>query len=156
MPVRRLDDAGLADAAFADRELANAVARHKGMFFVERAADRSPIDYAAAVNGGLQLVPGGDAAKALEEDYGRMVEDGLAQWGVTPSVAFATNYLETIKMMVIVGLGWSVLPRTMLDGELVELRVSGLEMQRQLGVVRHTGHTLSNAAEAMLNTLREA
>jgi hypothetical protein len=29
------------------------------------------------VNGGLQLVPGGDAAKALEEDYGRMVEDGL-------------------------------------------------------------------------------
>ena len=47
------------------------------MFFVERAADRSPIDYAAAVNGGLQLVPGGDAAKALEEDYGRMVEDGL-------------------------------------------------------------------------------
>ena len=75
--IARLDDAGLADAAFAERELENAVARHKGMFFVERAADRSPIDYAAAVNGGLQLVPGGDAAKALEEDYGRMVEDGL-------------------------------------------------------------------------------
>lgn len=75
--VVRLDVAGLADAAFADRELANAVARHKGMFFAEKAADRSPIDYVAAVNGGLQLVPGGDAAKALREDYGRMVEDGL-------------------------------------------------------------------------------
>jgi hypothetical protein len=75
--VVRLDGAGLADAAFADRELANAVARHKGMFFAEKAADRSPIDYVAAVNGGLQLVPGGDAAKALQEDYGRMVEDGL-------------------------------------------------------------------------------
>jgi len=86
----------------------------------------------------------------------RIVEDSLAQFGVKSSVAFATNYLETIKMMVIVGLGWSVLPRTLLDEELAELRVSGLEMQRQLGVVRHTGHTLSNAAEAMLNTLREA
>lgn len=75
--VVRLDEAGLAEAAFADRELANAVARHKGMFFAEKAADRSPIDYVTAVNGGLQLVPGGDASKALQEDYGRMVEDGL-------------------------------------------------------------------------------
>lgn len=75
--VVRLDEAGLAEAAFADRELANAVARHKNMFFAEKAADRSPIDYVAAVNGGLQLVPGGDAAEALQEDYDRMVEDGL-------------------------------------------------------------------------------
>ena len=75
--VVRLDEAGLAEAAFADRELANAVARHKSMFFVEKAADRSPIDYAAAVSGGLQLVPSGDALKTLEEDYGRMVDDGL-------------------------------------------------------------------------------
>ena len=48
----------------------SAVARHKGMFFAEKAADRTPIDYAVAVNGGLHLVPAGDALKALEEDYG--------------------------------------------------------------------------------------
>jgi hypothetical protein len=75
--VARLDEAGFADAAFADRGLANAVARHKSMFFAERATDRTPIDYAAAVNDRLQLVPVGDGAKALEEDYARMVEDGL-------------------------------------------------------------------------------
>ncbi|WP_066779183.1 nucleotidyl transferase AbiEii/AbiGii toxin family protein [Sphingomonas sp. CCH5-D11] len=75
--VARLDEAGFAEAAFADRELANAVARHKSMFFAEKAADRTPIDYAAAVNGGLHLVPAGDGAKALEEDYTHMVEDGL-------------------------------------------------------------------------------
>lgn len=69
--VARLDEAGLATAAFADRELANAVARHKGMFFVEKAADRTPIDYTTAVNGGLQLVPDGDGLKALEDDYAR-------------------------------------------------------------------------------------
>ena len=72
----RLDQAGFAEAAFADRNLANAVARHKAMFFAEKAADRTPIDYTAAVNGGLRLVAG-DGAKALEEDYARMVEDGL-------------------------------------------------------------------------------
>ncbi|MFG1243454.1 nucleotidyl transferase AbiEii/AbiGii toxin family protein [Xanthobacter sp. V7C-4] len=73
----RLDEAGFAAAAFADRELANAVARHKAMFFAEKAADRSQIEYASAVNGGLQLVPAGDGAKALAEDYARMVDDGL-------------------------------------------------------------------------------
>jgi hypothetical protein len=75
--VARLDEAGFAEVAFADRELANAVARHKSMFFAEKAADRTPIDYAAAVNGGLQLVPIGDCAKALADDYARMVDDGL-------------------------------------------------------------------------------
>jgi len=75
--VARLDEAGLVEAAFADRELAKAVARHKGMFFGEKAADRRWIDYAAAVDGALRLVPEGDALKALGEDYGRMVEDGL-------------------------------------------------------------------------------
>lgn len=75
--VVRLDEAGFAAAAFADRELANAVARHKAMFFAEKAADRSQIDYASAVNGGLQLVPAGDGAKALAEDYARMIDDGL-------------------------------------------------------------------------------
>jgi hypothetical protein len=75
--VVRLDEAGIAAAAFADCALANAVARHKTIFFAEKAADRSMIDYAAAVNGGLQLVPSGDGAKALAEDYARMIEDGL-------------------------------------------------------------------------------
>jgi hypothetical protein len=75
--VVRLDEAGFAAAAFADRDLANAVARHKTMFFAEKAADRSQIDYTAAVNGGLQLVPVGGGAKALAEDYARMVDDGL-------------------------------------------------------------------------------
>jgi hypothetical protein len=75
--VVRLDEAGFAAAAFADRELAHAVARHKTMFFAEKAADRSQIEYAAAVDGGLQLVPVGDGAKALAEDYARMVDDGL-------------------------------------------------------------------------------
>jgi len=75
--LSRLDRAGFATKAFADRELGNAVARHKALFFAEKAADQSAIDYGAAVNRGLRLVPKGVAAKALAEDYARMVDDGL-------------------------------------------------------------------------------
>jgi len=75
--VARLDEAGFAASASADRYLANAVARHKTMFFAEKASDRTSIDYAAAVNGGLRLVPAGDGLKTLDEDYARMVDDGL-------------------------------------------------------------------------------
>ncbi|HXH03783.1 MAG TPA: LysR family transcriptional regulator [Candidatus Competibacteraceae bacterium] len=77
--------------------------------------------------------------------------------GIRLSIAFSTNYMETIKMMVAVGLGWSVLPRAMLrEGEeLVALELEGLTVRRSLGVVQHTGHTLSNAARAMLGILLE-
>jgi hypothetical protein len=75
--VVRLDDAGIAAAATADRDLALAVARHKGMFFAEKAADGTPVDYEAAVTGQLLLVPGGEARAALASDYEHMVEDGL-------------------------------------------------------------------------------
>ena len=85
----------------------------------------------------------------------RMIEEQGARCGVRIAIAFSTNYLETIKMMVVVGLGWSVLPRTLLDGDLVELTVTGFALERTLGVVRHTGHTLSNAAVALLEALRE-
>jgi hypothetical protein len=75
--IVRLDDAGIAASAFSDRELARSVADHKGMFFAEKAADGTPIDYEAAVNGSLRLVPADEALSVLEKDYGQMVDDGL-------------------------------------------------------------------------------
>lgn len=64
--------------------------------------------------------------------------------------ALPVNFLETIKMMVSVGLGWSVLPKTMLDDQLVSLPVVSPVIQRQLGVVWLQDRTLSNAAQAFL------
>ena len=69
-------------------------------------------------------------------------------------VGLSTNYLETIKMMVSVGLGWSVLPRSMLNKELKTLNIENIKLERQLGVVWHSGHTLSNAAKAMSDLLK--
>ncbi|HEB91881.1 MAG TPA: LysR family transcriptional regulator [Gammaproteobacteria bacterium] len=69
-------------------------------------------------------------------------------------ISMTTNYLETIKMLVSVGLGWSILPQTMLSDELQALDVPGIPLIRQLGVVHHRQRTLSNAARAMLQQLQ--
>ncbi|MDB5575364.1 MAG: nucleotidyl transferase AbiEii/AbiGii toxin family protein [Bradyrhizobium sp.] len=72
----RLDDAGIADRAIADAALTLDVAAHKQDFFAEK-DESGVIDYTAAVSGGLQLVPEGEALASLREDYAKMVEDGL-------------------------------------------------------------------------------
>jgi DNA-binding transcriptional LysR family regulator len=72
---------------------------------------------------------------------------------LTPNIAMSTNYLETIKMMVSIGLAWSVLPRTMLDDQVFRLPLPGIQLSRQLGYIVHTERTLSNAARAFMQLL---
>ncbi len=73
--------------------------------------------------------------------------------GFELTVAMETNYLETIKKMVEIGLGWSALPATMVDDS---LRVVPIEnpIHRQLGIVTCPRRTLSNAGAAMNALLR--
>ncbi len=85
---------------------------------------------------------------------GRLVKNRFDATGLPLSLNMATNYLETIKMMVSVGLGWSVLPQTMVDSDLAILRVPGQTFERQLGVVTHKKRTLGNAARAFYSVLR--
>ena len=75
--LARLDEAGIAASALADRALAHSVARHKAMFFAENDAHGERIDYEAAVSGGLQLVPSGAAHAVLANDYAKMLADGM-------------------------------------------------------------------------------
>lgn len=75
--LARLDGAGMADGAIADRALALAVAKHKSIFFSEKDSAGTLIDYVGAVSGGLRLVPGNDALTSLSVDYARMLDDGL-------------------------------------------------------------------------------
>ena len=73
----------------------------------------------------------------------------------------STNYLETIKMMVAIGLGWSVLPKTLVDNSLrslalKDIALNGKPLGRDLGVVVHRERSLSNAASALLQLLKTA
>ncbi len=68
------------------------------------------------------------------------------------NVHMSTNYIETLKMLVSSGFGWSLLPHTMLDDTL-QIIQTPLALQRELGVVTHKKRTLSNAAKTLLNIL---
>ncbi|HIG40516.1 MAG: LysR family transcriptional regulator [bacterium] len=84
---------------------------------------------------------------------GRIVKQLFAERGLALNVTMSTNYLETIKMLITVGLGWSVLPVSMLDDSLQVINVPNVTIARQLGVIHHVQRTLSNAAKAFLELL---
>ena len=99
------------------------------------------------------------AVLAAHGTYTRgILEQAMAPLDLELNVGMATNYLETLKMMVSIGLGWSLLPETMIeDAGLQRLEPGGMRLCRSLGVVRHRGRTLSNAGQAMLDScLRHA
>lgn len=64
-----------------------------------------------------------------------------------------TNYLETIKMMVSVGLGWSMLPASMVDDSVTSLAWPETGLIRSLGVVRLAERPESNASRALLELI---
>lgn len=85
---------------------------------------------------------------------GQIVARLFEQRGVGLRVSMATNYLETIRMMASVGLGWTVLPRSMADDSLVTLRPRGAGISRTLGIVYHRGRSLSRAARAFIEVVQ--
>jgi DNA-binding transcriptional LysR family regulator len=86
----------------------------------------------------------------------RIIKAELQKHGVTPRVRLATNYLETLKMLVAIGLGWSVLPRSMLDRSITEIAVTGFSARRELGLAWHQRRILSGAAQALMAALPES
>lgn len=80
--------------------------------------------------------------------------EALQPFDVSVKTSLETNYLETIKMMVSVGLGWSALPVNMIDDSILGVPIEGLDMQRRLGSVCLRGRTLSRAAMAFIDLLR--
>ena len=83
----------------------------------------------------------------------RIVMSALQAHGVAPRIRLSTNYLETLKMLVAIGLGWSVLPCSMLDDSIVAIDRPELSLSRELGAVWHRGRTRSGPARALLGLL---
>ena len=82
-----------------------------------------------------------------------IIEGQLVQQQRALEVVLETNYLETIRMMVAVGLGWSALPKTMLGNDLCEIPIHELKMVRTLGLVQHAQRSVSNASAAFIKLL---
>ncbi len=86
----------------------------------------------------------------------QLVEQQFSDKGLKLNVVMSTNYLDTIKMMVSIGLGWSLLPETLIDDSLCVLQVPATTIHRPLGFIYHRDRTLSNAAQAFIDLLLRA
>ncbi len=85
-----------------------------------------------------------------------ILEQRVNQLHAQVNCTLSTDYLETLKMMVSIGLGWSLLPEILLDEHLTSLEIPELDLTRSLGIVTHRKRTLSNAAEAMRRLLLDS
>ncbi|RVU32772.1 MULTISPECIES: LysR family transcriptional regulator [Neptunomonas] len=83
----------------------------------------------------------------------QIVAEQFRTEGLGINVDISTNYLDTIRMMVSIGLGWSLLPETMIDASLKTLNTGSKPIQRQLGYIYHRERTLSNAAKCLIDML---
>jgi DNA-binding transcriptional LysR family regulator len=100
------------------------------------------LDYPAILPG-----PGTYTREIILKAFGRL-RDRI-------QVGMATNYLEVLKMLATIGLGWSALPRTMIDAGLNVVQIEKVGIRRELGIVTHEKRTLSNAGQAMIRIIRE-
>lgn len=84
----------------------------------------------------------------------RDIIDNALKLKADTKIIMESNYLETIKAMIQHGLGWGVLPESMIDDSLQVLKIKGVKMQRHLGVLLHASRTLSSPATALLKSLK--
>jgi DNA-binding transcriptional LysR family regulator len=79
----------------------------------------------------------------------------FARKGLKPQISMGNNPLESIRMLVSIGLGWSVLPKTLLNHELVQLDLN-LKLNRQLGMVWHPARIQSKAAAQLIQMMQHS
>lgn len=68
----------------------------------------------------------------------------------------STNNLDTLRMLVSTGMGWSLLPSTLLNANLQQLNINTPPITRDLGCVWHQQRSLSNAAQQFMKLLENA
>jgi len=78
----------------------------------------------------------------------KVIQREFDEQGLELNMQMETNNLETLKMLAGAGLGWSLLPQTMIEKTLTPLNV-GVDLIRELGLVVHKKRSLSNAAKAL-------
>ena len=85
----------------------------------------------------------------------RVIHREMEYRGLKLNVQMTNNNLDTLKMLVGAGFGWTLIPKTLLDYSVEEVQLGHQELlfQRELGVVLHKKRSLSNAAKAILEML---
>jgi DNA-binding transcriptional LysR family regulator len=84
----------------------------------------------------------------------RMIKQLFDRDNLTMDINVVTNHLESIKMMLSIGLGWGVLPNRLIDHQLYKLPVNHTPLIRPLGLIRHKQRSLNNTALAFIELLQ--
>ena len=86
----------------------------------------------------------------VTETY-RVINREMDSAGLSLNVQMTNNNMDTLKMLVGAGFGWTLLPHTLLDDSIKEITLKNKEIvfERELGLVIHRKRSLSNAAKAM-------
>lgn len=79
----------------------------------------------------------------------QIMQRSIDTMNIKLDVQMRTNNLETLKMLVSAGFGWTLLPQTMVDDSISVLDVD-YHFMRKLGYVTHKKRSLSNSAVAFL------
>ncbi|MEM9315177.1 MAG: LysR family transcriptional regulator [Pseudomonadota bacterium] len=90
----------------------------------------------------------------LETFTGQIVRRHFRDTGLELDLRMSTNYLETLRMLASVGLGWTVLPDFMAGETLKCLDVHATHLTRTLGLVMHRDRSASRSAQAFASLLR--
>jgi len=83
----------------------------------------------------------------------QLIDEALQEYDF--SIAQCANFLDTLRMLVDIGLGWSVLPCSMLDASLTPITLSPQPITRLLGVLCNEKRSLSNAGLRFIELIRE-
>ncbi|MGB0734035.1 MAG: LysR family transcriptional regulator [Pontibacterium sp.] len=83
----------------------------------------------------------------------QLLEQRFQDEALSLDVSMSTNNLDTIRMMVSIGLGWSLLPESLIGDDLTILSPNEPPIFRELGVIHHRNRSLSNAARQLLDML---
>ena len=82
-----------------------------------------------------------------------ILEKAIRKQGLSISLGMSTNYMETLKMLAEINLGWSLLPKNMLNQAKLKILPVKLQLTRSLGLVTHKERILSNPAQALVSCL---
>lgn len=85
----------------------------------------------------------------------QLIKNLFDQQQLPLNIGMVSNHLDTIKMLLSIGLGWGVLPRRIVDNELHILDINQPPIMRPLGYIHHSQRTLNNAARVFLELLQE-
>jgi len=87
---------------------------------------------------------------------GRLLEQAFVAESLPLRPLMSTNFLQTLGKMTEIGLGWSLLPKTLIDTKTMYQIPIKLPLGRKLGIIHHAERTLSSAAVAFIKTCTEA